>query len=339
MRSRVVLPVPFGPISAVTEPAPIRKVTSASSGRPSGRPRLTSVNSRWPTPVSVGERRPARQTASRAGRPRPRRWRSAHGVAGSAGAGYGTSRDRRGTLRSAADLVVRRRAPVGDGPRGHHRARACGRTGTSLSSGARASARPTPCCATRSVAPAGLTVRSDSISSERGLSMTRTPGGPWLDGAGKSPPQPELDLAVDIDLTASAFTNSLAIRRLGLHTPSGDEEITVAEVAIPELGVEAVKQRYRTVERIDDGAPDRLRRPGRPAPADRRSARLRRRRPAPLLPPRLLVLIPRVPTPRPISRADQLLLARMKLSTSVPPVPKPRCSSARIKPRAVRSGR
>jgi uncharacterized protein len=99
-----------------------------------------------------------------------------------------------------------------------------------------------------------LTVRSDSISSERGLSMTRTPGGPWLDGAGKSPPQTELELAVDIDLTASAFTNSLAIRRLGLHTRSGDEEITVAEVAIPYLGVEAVKQRYRTVERMDDGS-------------------------------------------------------------------------------------
>ena len=99
-----------------------------------------------------------------------------------------------------------------------------------------------------------LTVRSDSISSERGLSMTRTPGGPWLDGAGKSPPQPELDLALDVDLTTSAFTNSLAIRRLGLHRRSGDEEITVAEVGIPELTVEAVKQRYRTVDRTDDAS-------------------------------------------------------------------------------------
>jgi uncharacterized protein len=99
-----------------------------------------------------------------------------------------------------------------------------------------------------------LTVRSDSSMSERGLSMTRTPGGPWLDGVGKSSPQTDLDLAVDIDLTASAFTNSLAIRRLGLHQQRGDEEITVAEVGVPELGVEAVKQYYRTVETTNDGA-------------------------------------------------------------------------------------
>jgi uncharacterized protein len=99
-----------------------------------------------------------------------------------------------------------------------------------------------------------LTVRSDSITSERGLSMTRTPGGPWLDGAGKAPPQPELNLAVDVDLAASAFTNSLAIRRLGLHYRRGDEEITVAEVDIPRLGVAAVKQRYRTVDVTSAGA-------------------------------------------------------------------------------------
>ena len=35
IRNRVVLPVPLGPISAVTEPSPTRKFTSASSGRPS----------------------------------------------------------------------------------------------------------------------------------------------------------------------------------------------------------------------------------------------------------------------------------------------------------------
>lgn len=104
-----------------------------------------------------------------------------------------------------------------------------------------------------------LTVQSDSALSERGLSLTRTPGGPWLDGAGKSPPSgrsgaPDLDLALDIDLTASAFSNSLAIRRLGLHRRSGEESVIVAEVGVPDLGVAPVEHCYRTVAVTDDGA-------------------------------------------------------------------------------------
>jgi len=99
-----------------------------------------------------------------------------------------------------------------------------------------------------------LTIHSDSSFTERGLSLTRTPGGPWLDGAGKSPPLPELDLAFDIDLTASAFTNSLAIRRLGLHRRFGDESFVVAEVGVPDLAVGPIVHRYRTTAVTDDGA-------------------------------------------------------------------------------------
>ena len=99
-----------------------------------------------------------------------------------------------------------------------------------------------------------LTIHSDSSFTERGLSLTRTPGGPWLDGAGNSPPLPELDLAFDIDLTASAFTNSLAIRRLGLHRRFGDESFVVAEVGVPDLAVGPIVHRYRTTAVTDDGA-------------------------------------------------------------------------------------
>jgi hypothetical protein len=99
-----------------------------------------------------------------------------------------------------------------------------------------------------------LTIHSDSSFTERGLSLTRTPGGPWLDGAGNSPPLPELDLAFDIDLTASAFTNSLAIRRLGLHRRFGDESLVVAEVGVPDLAVGPIVHRYRTTAVTDDGA-------------------------------------------------------------------------------------
>lgn len=99
-----------------------------------------------------------------------------------------------------------------------------------------------------------LTVQSDSAVTERGLSLTRTPGGPWLDGAGKSPPIPELDLAVDVDLTASAFTNSLAIRRLGLHTRVGAETLVVTEVGVPDLAVGPIEHHYRTITVGEGGA-------------------------------------------------------------------------------------
>jgi hypothetical protein len=99
-----------------------------------------------------------------------------------------------------------------------------------------------------------LTVHSDSATTERGLSLTRTPGGPWLDGAGKSPPMPDLDLAFDVDLTSSVFSNSLAIRRLGLHRREGLESVVVAEVDFPDLNVAPVVHHYRTVEVTDHGA-------------------------------------------------------------------------------------
>lgn len=99
-----------------------------------------------------------------------------------------------------------------------------------------------------------VTLHSDSAVTERGLSLTRTPGGPWLDGAGKSPPMPDLDLAFDVDFVASVFSNSLAIRRLGLHRRLGLESVVVAEVAFPDLTVEPAVHHYRTVELDEHGA-------------------------------------------------------------------------------------
>jgi uncharacterized protein len=99
-----------------------------------------------------------------------------------------------------------------------------------------------------------FTVQGDSALTERGLSLTRTPGGPWLDGAGKSPPIADLDIAQDIDLTASAFTNSLAIRRLGLHQRMLTESVIVAEIGVPDLHVDPVMHHYQTIELTADGA-------------------------------------------------------------------------------------
>ena len=65
--------------------------------------------------------------------------------------------------------------------------------------------------------------------------------GHWqgVDGA----PIEQLDGCIDIDLTASCFTNTLPIRRLG-DALAQRREIDVAWVWIPELKVEKAKQAY-----------------------------------------------------------------------------------------------
>ncbi len=54
-------------------------------------------------------------------------------------------------------------------------------------------------------------------------------------------------------LTATAFTNTLPIRRLGLQ-PGDARVIDVAYIHVPELTVEAVQQRYTCLEQRSDGA-------------------------------------------------------------------------------------
>ena len=71
--------------------------------------------------------------------------------------------------------------------------------------------------------------------------------GRWRDGKGE--PLPALDGAIDIDITATPFTNTLPIRRLGL-APKGWADIVVAYVWLPELRVTAERQRYT---RLDTG--------------------------------------------------------------------------------------
>ncbi|MGZ4846757.1 MAG: putative glycolipid-binding domain-containing protein [Halobacteriota archaeon] len=81
--------------------------------------------------------------------------------------------------------------------------------------------------------------------------------GTWSDS---SEIEESVDGAIDIDLTATPFTNTLPIRRLGLDEGQS-QAITVAYVLIPELAVSAKRQRYTCLvenrryrfEQIDDG--------------------------------------------------------------------------------------
>lgn len=57
----------------------------------------------------------------------------------------------------------------------------------------------------------------------------------------------------EIDISATPFTNTLPVRRLGLK-PGESADLLVAYVALPTLSVEPERQRYTCLEMRDDGA-------------------------------------------------------------------------------------
>ena len=79
----------------------------------------------------------------------------------------------------------------------------------------------------------------------RELILRADGSGRWR--AGDGDPLPALDGCVDVDVSATPFTNTLPIRRLGLR-PGESAEIAVAYVDVPALTVEAVRQRYTCLE-------------------------------------------------------------------------------------------
>lgn len=97
----------------------------------------------------------------------------------------------------------------------------------------------------------------DSEGVVKTLSLEGNGSGKWSDS---SEIAESIDGAIDIDLTATPFTNTLPIRRLGLDE-NQSQEIMVAYVLIPELEVSAKRQRYTCLvenrryrfEQIDDG--------------------------------------------------------------------------------------
>jgi hypothetical protein len=74
--------------------------------------------------------------------------------------------------------------------------------------------------------------------------------GHWKRGGGES--VPELDGCIDVDISATPFTNTLPIRRLGLE-PGESEELAVTYVRVPELLVGAERQRYSCLEAQANG--------------------------------------------------------------------------------------
>ncbi len=78
----------------------------------------------------------------------------------------------------------------------------------------------------------------------------RTDGeGKWTDGRGEV--ISTLGGCVDVDISATPFSNTLRIRRLELDR-NESSEVRVVYVSAPELRVEAASQRYTCLDPIDE---------------------------------------------------------------------------------------
>jgi hypothetical protein len=91
-------------------------------------------------------------------------------------------------------------------------------------------------------------VRLDIIAARRAHLQLRSDGaGHWTTASGDS--LAVFEGAVDLDISATPFTNTLAIRRLGLRAGEA-AEIRAAYVELPKLQLHALPQRYT---RLSDG--------------------------------------------------------------------------------------
>jgi uncharacterized protein len=83
------------------------------------------------------------------------------------------------------------------------------------------------------------------VGNDRRLDIASDGAGRWSDHAGTQ--LPELAGAIDVDLSATPFTNTLPIRRLGLRSGQS-ETIQVVYVQFPDLTVTIDRQCYTCLE-------------------------------------------------------------------------------------------
>jgi uncharacterized protein len=83
------------------------------------------------------------------------------------------------------------------------------------------------------------------VGDHRKVALTSDGHGKWTDACGI--PLPALDGAIDLDFSASPFTNTLPIRRLQL-AKGNSAEIRAVYVHFPDLAVMSDPQRYTCLE-------------------------------------------------------------------------------------------
>jgi uncharacterized protein len=83
------------------------------------------------------------------------------------------------------------------------------------------------------------------IGSDHPIELASDGFGNWVDGSTTALPQ--LDGAIDVDLSITPFTNTLPIRRLNLRTGQA-AEILAVYVQLPSLAITTDRQRYTCLE-------------------------------------------------------------------------------------------
>lgn len=91
-----------------------------------------------------------------------------------------------------------------------------------------------------------VVLEAHTLQGLRERSLKSDGRGHWRDEHGD--PLPELDGCLDVDISATPFTNTLPVRRLDLK-PGQSADLRVAHIAVPALGVKPAEQRYRCLER------------------------------------------------------------------------------------------
>ena len=89
------------------------------------------------------------------------------------------------------------------------------------------------------------------LDSDRKRLLLRADGaGQWMTPAGEA--ISSLGGCLDVDISATPFTNTLPIRRLALH-PGEARDLSIVYVSVPDLAVTVDGQRYTCLERQGQG--------------------------------------------------------------------------------------
>ncbi len=87
------------------------------------------------------------------------------------------------------------------------------------------------------------------VGDDRRIELRADGSGNWAKGIDTPSPQllPQLQGAIDVDLSATPFTNTLPIRRLGLREGESADLLAVY-IALPDLTLATDRQRYTCLE-------------------------------------------------------------------------------------------
>ncbi|MGI5366095.1 putative glycolipid-binding domain-containing protein [Streptomyces iakyrus] len=86
-----------------------------------------------------------------------------------------------------------------------------------------------------------LRVTVDSAGGSRSLDLRHDGGGGWTADGERLP---DVDGALDCDLGLCPLTNTMPVLRHGLHRASGERELLMAWVSVPDLAVRPSRQTY-----------------------------------------------------------------------------------------------